>query len=265
MENNSNTYRNGQYMTMDDIVFEGRNKEYGAYVLRKKYSRNVIISLIIGVIIVATAVITPYLNAKATENRQKRTERLVEIQMENLDQPADQVAPPPPLPEPPADVVQAARYTPPVVVDSVKPEEVVQLMTADDAQVEVQNEDVNVEVVQEVKEEVQEAEAEPEIFVVVEEMPMFPGGDEALLAYIREHTVYPEVAKENNIQGRVFVKFCVTSKGGVDKVSVYKSIDPELDAEAIRVVSSLPAFKPGKQGGKPVPVWYSAQINFQLM
>jgi protein TonB len=248
----------------DDIVFEIRNKEYGAYVLRKKYSRNVIISLLIGVIIVATAVITPYLNAKATENRQKRSERQVQIQMENLDQPAEQVAPPPPPPEPPADVVQAARYVPPVVVDSVKPEEVVQLMTADDAQAEVQNEDVNIEAVQEVKEEVQEEEPEQEPFVVVEEMPMFPGGDAALLAYIYEHTVYPEVAKENNIQGRVFVKFCVTSKGGVDKVSIYKGVDPELDAEAIRVVSSLPAFKPGKQGGKPVPVWFSAQINFQL-
>ena len=248
----------------DDIVFEIRNKEYGAYVLRKKYNRNVIISLLIGVIILATAVITPYLNAKATENRLKRTERLVQIQMENLDQPTEQVAPPPLPPPPPADVVQAARYVPPVVVDSVKPEEVTQLMTADDAQAEVQNEDVNVEIVQEVKEEVQEAETEPEIFVIVEEMPMFPGGDAALLGYIYEHTVYPEIAKENNVQGRVFVKFCVTPTGGVDKISISKGVDPALDAEAIRVVSTLPKFKPGKQGGKPVPVWFSAQINFQL-
>jgi protein TonB len=160
-------------------------------------------------------------------------------------------------------VIQQAKYIPPVVVDSVKPEEVVQLMTADEAQVTVQNEEV-VEAIQEVKEEVQEEEAEPEPFVVVEEMPMFPGGDAELLKYIAEHTNYPEVAKENNIQGRVIVRFCVTSKGGVNQVSVLKGVDPELDAEAIRVVTSLPPFKPGKQGGKPVPVWYMVPITFTL-
>jgi protein TonB len=247
----------------DDIVFETRNKEYGAYSLRKKYNRNVLISMLIGIIILGTAVITPYLNAKAAENRQKRAERQVEIKMENLDQPNEQVVPPPPPPPPPQDVVQQAKYVPPVVVDSVKPEEAAKLMTADDAQVEVKDQEV-VEVVQEVKEEVQEEEAEPEPFVVVEEMPMFPGGDAELLKYIAEHTNYPEVAKENNIQGRVIVRFCVTSKGGVNQVTVLKSVDPELDAEAVRVVNSLPPFKPGKQGGKPVPVWYMVPITFTL-
>jgi protein TonB len=246
----------------DDIVFENRNREYGAYKLRTRYNRNVIISLLIGIIIVGTAVIMPYLNAKAAENKAKRAERQVEIKMENLDTPADQVAPPPPPPPPPQDVVQQARYVPPVVVDSIKPEENVQLMTADQAQVEVRDEEV-VEVV-EVKQEVQEEEAEAEPFVVVEEMPLFPGGDVALLQYIAEHTQYPEVAKENNIQGKVIVRFCVTSRGGVDKVSVLKGVDPELDKEAMRVVQTLPAFKPGKQGGKPVPVWYMVPINFTL-
>jgi len=150
-----------------------------------------------------------------------------------------------------------------VVVDSVKPEENVQLMTADQAVVEVQNTEV-VEEVAVVAEEVQEDEAEAEPFVVVEEMPMFPGGEVALLQYIGEHTQYPEVAKENNVQGKVIVRFCVTSKGGVDKVSILKGVDPELDKEAIRVVQTLPAFKPGKQGGKPVPVWYMVPINFTL-
>jgi protein TonB len=249
--------------SFDDIVFEQRNKEYGAYSLRKKYSRNLFIALIIGVIILSTAIITPYLNAKALESRAKRAEREVNLEMVNLDAPNETVVPPPPPPPPPQEVVQQAKYIPPVVVDSVKPEEQVQLMTADEAAVEVQNEEV-VEVVQEVKEEVQEEEAEPEPFVVVEEMPMFPGGDNALLAYIAEHTQYPEVAKENNIQGRVIVRFCVTAKGGVSQVSVLKGVDPELDAEAIRVVNSLPTFQPGKQGGKPVPVWYMVPITFQL-
>jgi protein TonB len=247
----------------DDIVFESRNKEYGAYSLRKRYSRNVIISMGIGTVILATVIIAPYLNAKAAENAAKRAERQVELKMENLDQPNETVAPPPPPPPPPADVVQQAKYVPPVVVDSVKPEENVQLMTADEAQIEVQDEEV-VEIVEEVKEEVQEEDPEATPFVVVEEMPMYPGGDAELLKYIAEHTQYPEIAKENNIQGRVIVRFCVTSKGGVSQVSILKGVDPELDAEAIRVVNTLPAFKPGKQGGKPVPVWYMVPITFTL-
>ena len=247
----------------DDIVFEIRNKEYGAYILRKKYSRNVIISLLIGIMILATAVITPYFNARALENRQKRAERQVEIKMENLDQPNETVVPPPPPPPPPSDVVQQQKYIPPEVVDSIKPEDMTQLMTADEAQVAVKDAEV-VEIIAEVKEEVKEEDAEPEPFIIVEEMPLFPGGDAALLKYLRENANYPEVAKENNIQGRVIINFCVTSTGGVSKISILKHVDPELDAEAIRVVATLPAFKPGRQGGKPVPVWYQAFINFKL-
>ena len=107
-------------------------------------------------------------------------------------------------------------------------------------------------------------EAKEVPYVVVEKMPMFPGGDAALLKYIAENTMYPELAKENNIQGRVIVRFCVTSKGSVNRISVIKGVDPELDNEAIRVVNSLPTFRPGTQGGKPVPVWYMVPITFSL-
>jgi TonB family protein len=101
-------------------------------------------------------------------------------------------------------------------------------------------------------------------FVVVEEMPMFTGGDSALLAYIARNTKYPEKAKANGIEGRVIIRFCVTDVGGIDRVSVLRGVDPELDAEAVRVVTSLPQFKPGKQGGKPVNVWYMVPISFGL-
>ena len=101
-------------------------------------------------------------------------------------------------------------------------------------------------------------------YVVVEEMPMFTGGDSSLLAYINQNTRYPETAKKNNIQGKVILRFCVTSKGTVDRISVLRGVDPEIDAEAVRVVSSLPAFVPGKQGGKPVPVWYMVPVTFAL-
>jgi TonB family protein len=101
-------------------------------------------------------------------------------------------------------------------------------------------------------------------YVVVEEMPMFPGGDAELLKHIGSHTIYPENAKQDNIQGRVIIRFCVTAEGGVSLVSVLKGVSPDLDEEAIRVVNTLPAFRPGKQGGKPVPVWYMVPITFTL-
>ena len=246
----------------DEIVFESRNKEYGAYRLRKKYHRNLLIAMVIGIIIVSTAIIAPYINAKALENKQKREERQVEIKMENLDQPQENVEPPPPPPPPPQEQVEVVKYVPPVVVDSIKPEEVKQLMTADQAQIEVKNEDVSV--VEEVQEEVQEEEAPQEVFVVVEEMPSFPGGEKALMDFIYANIQYPEIAKENNIQGKVILRFCVTYKGGVDQVQVIKPVDPSLDNEAVRVIKLLPAWKPGKQGGKPVNVWYSVPVTFQL-
>jgi periplasmic protein TonB len=246
----------------DDIVFEKRNKEYGAYKLRKKYSRNLMIGMIIGVIVIGTAVITPYLNAKALENRQKRAERQVELKMENLDQPQEKVEPPPPPPPPPAETVVQVKYVAPVVVDSIKPEDAKQLMTADQAQAEVKNEEV--QVVTEVREEVKEEEAPVEVFVVVEEMPSFPGGDVELMKFINSNIVYPEIAKENNIQGRVILRFCVTYKGAVDQVQILKGVDKALDDEAVRVIKMLPQWKPGKQGGKPVNVWYSVPVTFQL-
>lgn len=99
-------------------------------------------------------------------------------------------------------------------------------------------------------------------FVVVQEMPMFPGGDAALLEYIAKNTIYPEKAKANKIEGRVIVRFCVTDIGGVDQVSILRGVDPELDKEAIRVVKTLPKFNPGRQGGKAVPVWYMVPVTF---
>jgi TonB family protein len=105
---------------------------------------------------------------------------------------------------------------------------------------------------------------EGEPYVVVEEMPLFPGGDSALLAFIGKNTKYPEDAKSNGIEGRVIIRFCITDTGTIDLVTVMKGVDPSIDAEAIRVVKSLPKFTPGKQGGKPVNVWFMVPITFTL-
>jgi len=103
-----------------------------------------------------------------------------------------------------------------------------------------------------------------EPFVVVEEMPMFPGGDVALLQFIKENTQYPLSAKTNGIMGRVIVRFVVSKEGKAEEATVLRGVDPSLDAEALRVVNSFPVFKPGSQGGKPVPVYYMVPITFPI-
>ena len=102
------------------------------------------------------------------------------------------------------------------------------------------------------------------VFFIVEEMPEFPGGDAELRKYIAQSVKYPVIAQENGIQGRVYVQFVVGTDGGVTQVKVARGVDPNLDKEAIRVVQSMPKWKPGKQRGKAVKVSYTVPINFVL-
>ncbi|MBN1820528.1 MAG: energy transducer TonB [Prolixibacteraceae bacterium] len=112
-------------------------------------------------------------------------------------------------------------------------------------------------------EEEEEVE-EQKIFTIVEQQPEFPGGARALYAYINDHVKYPVMAQENGIQGRVFVKFVVDTDGSVSNVEVTRSVDKSLDQEALRVIKSLPKFRPGMQRGNPVRVFFNASINFTL-
>jgi periplasmic protein TonB len=110
-----------------------------------------------------------------------------------------------------------------------------------------------------------EAEAdETEVFFIVEDMPEFPGGELALRQFIANSIKYPVIAQENGIQGRVYVTFVVDADGSVSNPRIARGVDPSLDKEALRVVSLLPKWKPGKQRGKPVRVSYTVPINFQL-
>ena len=252
-----------RYPSFDDIVFEGRNKEYGAYEIRRKYARTMTMSIIIGIIVVFFAAYIPYIKAKSVAQIKQRDANEVIAEMANDINQEAAAPPPPPPPPPPSEQQTVVKYVAPVIVDTIKPEDASQFMTADDVAETVVDEEVGLEVIEQVQEEVQE-EAPREVFVVVEEMPSFPGGDTELFKFIYDNIKYPELAKENSIQGKVILRFCVTYKGTVDQVSVVRGVDPSLDEEAIRVIKMLPLWKPGKQGGKPVNVWYSVPISFQL-
>ena len=152
-----------------------------------------------------------------------------------------EITPPPPPPPPPEVIV--------IVEDIVE--------IVDEAKIETTESDEMVAI------EIEE-ESDEEFFMVVENMPEFPGGDLGLMKYIQNNVKYPPIAKEYNITGKVYVSFIVDKSGSVTDVKIARGVDKSLDAEALRVVKSLPKYKPGKQRGKAVRVMFTIPINFTL-
>lgn len=161
-----------------------------------------------------------------------------------------QLPPPPPPQQTVADVIE-------VIDDKIKVDDEIRIDEADE------NDAVEIVEIEEVAQE-EEKEEEPQVFFIVEDMPEFPGGELALRKYIAENVRYPEMAKENDIQGTVYVRFVVDTDGSVKNVEVIRGVDPLLDKEAVRVVQGLPKWKPGKQRGKAVKVSHSVPIKFAL-
>lgn len=163
----------------------------------------------------------------------------------------EEVKPPPPPPPPKmADVLN-------IVDDKTEINDELDLIDSEaDEMTEIEYQEVVVEE--------EEPEESNEVFLIVEQMPVFPGGDEALRKYLAQSVKYPVIAQENGIQGRVFVSFVVNQKGEVTNVRVARPFDPNLDKEAVRVVQSMPKWAPGMQRGKAVKVSYTVPINFVL-
>lgn len=111
---------------------------------------------------------------------------------------------------------------------------------------------------------IEEERDDTPVFYIVEEMPLFPGGEEALTRYLSTSVKYPVIAQENGIQGKVFIQFVINTKGEVTNATVLRGVDPSLDREALRVVQAMPTWKPGKQRNRPVRVSYTVPINFVL-
>ena len=160
----------------------------------------------------------------------------------------------PPPPPPPPKVVEVLN----IVDDDVEIEDelVLEDTEADDETI------IDVRPIIETREE--EEVPQEQIFYIVEEPAEFPGGDRALYSYISNSVKYPVIAQENGIQGKVYVKFVVSETGTVSNAEIIRGVDPSLNNEALRVINGLPKFKPGKQRGNPVKVFYNAVINFQL-
>ena len=165
---------------------------------------------------------------------------------------------PPPPPEPTLEVSFSDQID--IVDDDIQVDDAF-IMTEDDEDWGVEQMDYYD--VEEVEEEVVEEEAIP--FQLVEEKPSFQGGDANTFSkWVNQRLVYPEIAKENGVQGRVTLQFTVEKDGSITKVKVLRGVDPSLDKEAIRVVSSSPKWTPGKQRDRAVPVTYTFPVIFQL-
>lgn len=273
-----------------DLIFEGKNKAFGAYTLRRasdKRHNKAMLLVIIGLIVV---LIGGYFWGMYSDFRREQRELELQAQleqqlaeMEAAEEQEEQVEEeiPQAMEEP-----QAEEALPEEILNTIKDTEIA--IAADNEVTEdiTSKDDVaestaaagattfdkgtdDLNVVREHKDEiiVEEKHPEPvkeEIFTAVEQMPQFPGGEAELLKYISSHIKYPTMAAENNIQGRVVVKFVVGKDGRVGDVVVVRGKDPDLDKEAVRVVKTLPNFIPGKMNGQAVSVWYTLPINFKL-
>ena len=263
-----------------DIVFEGRNQAYGAYKLRKGTSKRNIWSLIIVALAAVLLFLGLQLQKMAQANKTVENTQAVELAKLQEKKKEAKVEKKEIIKQEPEKVVEqvksSVKFTAPVIKkdeevkeeDEIKLEEVEKSNKAVGAFTVEGNDEVGGEVLK-AKEDIKapeppKHEEETKIFTVVEQMPLFPGGDAALMGYLRDNIHYPTVAAENGVQGRVVVGFVVERDGSITDVNVLRSVDPSLDREAVRVVKSMPRWTPGKQNGSAVRVKYQVPVTFRL-
>lgn len=268
-----------------DLIFEGRNKEYGAYKLRTQTGKRNFKAIITIAILAALCIILFYIKAgyDAYQAAHAKNENVTEISALNQPKKKEAKVERKVQVEEKKEVVKevksSIKFTAPVIKKDadVKPEEemktqdqIMQTNTAIGALDVKGNSDQGeiLKVTQRVETEPVKAEPKPEVenkvFDVVEQMPSFPGGPSALMQYLSSNIKYPVVAQENGVQGRVVVSFVVERDGSITDVQVARSVDPLLDREAQRVVRSMPRWIPGKQNGQAVRVKYNVPVAFRL-
>jgi protein TonB len=254
--------RNDQMVPgFDEIIFENRNRSYGAFDLRRRYKSAAGLSILGGVTLFTIPLILFFTFSPEPVTAKSDPGIYIVVKPDNLIHPDNVI---PPEPEKPLKAPPVYKYVEPKVVDDTSG--LTNMMVNDIANDSVRNDIVTLKTDAVIYAPLEtDVAEEPEPLVFVEERPVFPGGNSALLKYISEHTIYPAEALENNIEGRVFLRFVVASDGSVKRIEIIRGLNPLLDAEAIRVVSTLPAWKPGRQNGIAVPVWFTIPVTFKIM
>lgn len=263
-----------------DIVFDGRNKSYGAYHLRETSSKRHVVAFVASIVFVGVLAAIPTFLEAVKPNKDNLGGIEEAFQLSELNTPEEQVpeeniirqetAPPPP------PLKATIQFTPPVITEDSKVNEEKEMKSIEElnekkdiqisiATVEGTNDKNAVDIAELKEHKVIVEDKEPEKpFTSVEQMPQFPGGDQELMRYIASNLKYPTIAAENGIEGRVVLRFVVNKDGVVSDAQVLRSLDPSCDKEAIRVVKSMPKWVPGKQNGRNVPVYYTLPVLFKL-
>ena len=256
-----------------DLVFENRNQTYGAYVLRKGTGRRNVIAILSVILLAIACQIGLTLKNIADEAAARRAAMDQVTELSALEQKKEakverkEVVKQEQVQRVVEKVKSSVKFTAPVIKkdDEVKPED--ELKTQDELMsskaaigtFDVKGNDESGEVLK-AKEVIATEPVKPK----VEQMPSYPGGNGALMQYLSSHIKYPVIAEENGIQGRVICTFVVERDGSITDVRIAKSVDPSLDKEAMRVVSSMPKWIPGKQNGSAVRVKYTLPVTFRL-
>ncbi|MBT1704943.1 energy transducer TonB [Chryseosolibacter indicus] len=250
----------------DDIVFEGRNQSYGAYVLRKIYGTNVFKGVVITLVILTLLVYGPaiYSMLKPEEVIEKAPPKKLVYTELSAPPPIDKPKPPPPQVQLPK-LQKVIKFVPPKVVKEEVVEEVPTIEEIKQNEVAAVEVEGPTEVVfEEPVQEVVVQEDDNQIFTVVEQQPEFQGGYEAMMNFIRKNMRYPASARRMGVDGTVYVQFVVGKDGAISEVKTIRGISADCDKEAERVVNMMPPWKAGKQNGKPVFVRFVLPIRFKL-
>lgn len=238
----------------NDIVFAGRKKQYGAFILRTTYRENLLRAFIISVSLVALAVLVPFLAKKFAA-----LDLHAGILSENItlaEPPSiDKLTPPPPPVIIPPPVQQTIKFTPPKIVkDELAEEPPPTQAEMENVQVSTVTQEGTADEILPPENPVAPAPDEDKVFTIVEEMPAFPGGEKKMIEFILSNIHYPPVALENNITGKVYVKFMVDKDGKITNPELLRGIGGGCDEEAIRILKLMPDWTPGRQNGNKVKV-----------
>jgi protein TonB len=247
--------------TLDDIVFENRNKAYGAYALNKKHRKYLLIAFLISLTGVGTAIAVPFLKALNGTDVFNRLEKNVVI---TIDRYKDEtvIPPPPPPPLPIGDLDKQISYKPPVVVENAT-DDYVPPMT------DLVDRPINRPIVDNIPDPVPPGPEiseppEPPMISPQESASFMNGGLDEFRIWVQKNIVYPTIAMESNITGKVIVAFCVNKKGEVVDIELLRGLDKSVDQETIRVISSSPLWKAARQGGSPVKQKFVIPVTFVL-
>lgn len=260
-----------------DFVFQGKNKEYGAYELRTTSSGRHFIAIGCALLFTILVAMIPVVMKAVSDYRVKNQlveniDTTREVSQVVFEQPpkAEPIVIPEAKPIPP--IKPSIRFVPPVIAAPDEVDENVEVNIVDD----VIHSGNEVSIADVIGEDTDEAISYIDIPVevggadetvirdYVEQMPQFVGGQAAMLRWIADNLQYPMIAIETGKQGRVIVKFVVDKEGGISNVQVVKGVFPALDQEAIRVINKMPKWNPGKQNGKPVAVNFTIPVTFKL-